>query len=248
MDLAKIRKKAKKKPGRDKKSGAATKVRSRETTSSPKEKPAPKKTNGKKIQAAAIQHEVPDQTPYEPLPVNVEVLGATRQVEKMGEPEGDPVGEKQTEEFLKETGDGAGSEKLLIFNIGRQKYAIPIHDVALVINERVVTPVPNAPPFLKGILSLRGKIVSVIDVAARLGLETGKEAGKRKIIILDLGSDRFGLLVDTIEHLAGVDIQVLEAPPESFTEVSRDFVEGVFHHSGHAVAFMNLPMFLNFTH
>ena len=106
----------------------------------------------------------------------------------------------------------------------------------------------DALPILKGIFSLRGKIVSVIDVAARLGLKTGKESGKRKIIILDLGSDRFGLLVDTIEHLAGLDIQVLEPPPESFTAVPRDFVEGVFHHSGHAVAFMNLPMFFNFTH
>ncbi len=137
-------------------------------------------------------------------------------------------------------------EKLLVFLLARERYAIPIHDIALIIEERPLTPVPNAPPFFVGILTLRGKIVNVIDVAARLGIRRAARPEGRKIVILDLGADHFGLLVDGIEPLAEVDLQTLEPPPEGFRPVGQEFVEGVFYRGGRAVAFLNLPLFLAF--
>lgn len=137
-------------------------------------------------------------------------------------------------------------EKLLVFLLARERYAIPIHDIALIIEDRPLTPVPNAPPFFVGILTLRGKIVNVIDVAVRLGIRRAARPQGRKIVILDLGADQFGLLVDGIEPLAEVDLQTLEPPPEGFRPVGQEFVEGVFYREGRAVAFLNLPLFLAF--
>ncbi|MGC8762449.1 MAG: chemotaxis protein CheW [Acidobacteriota bacterium] len=137
-------------------------------------------------------------------------------------------------------------EKLLVFLLARERYAIPIHDIALIIEERPLTPVPNAPGFFVGILTLRGKIVNVIDVAARLGIRRAARQEGRKIVILDMGADHFGLLVDGIEPLAEVDLQTLEPPPEGFRPVGQEFVEGVFYRGGRAVAFLNLPLFLAF--
>jgi purine-binding chemotaxis protein CheW len=139
-----------------------------------------------------------------------------------------------------------GGEKLLVFDLHREKYAIPIHDITLIIDEREITPVPNAPPFLRGILTLRGKIVNVLDVATRLGIRRPSDPSGRKIVILDLGADHFGLLVDGIEQLVEVDVQSLEPPPDGFRPVIQEYVEGVFHHGGRAVAFLNLPLFLTF--
>jgi purine-binding chemotaxis protein CheW len=136
-------------------------------------------------------------------------------------------------------------EKLLIFDLALEKYAIPIHDIAQIIDMPPVTPVPNAPAFLAGIFSLRGRIVSVIDVACRLGLE--RQASETpKVVVLDLGVDHFGLLVDRIDQVVDVNISSLEPPPEGFKPLAQEFVEGVFHHRGRAVAFLNLPMFLTF--
>lgn len=140
----------------------------------------------------------------------------------------------------------AGGEKLLVFVLHREKYAIPIHDITLIIDERDITPIPNAPPYLKGILTLRGKIVNVLDVAARLGIHRPSDPEGRKIVILDMGADQFGLLVDGIEQLVEVDVQSLEPPPDGFRPVIQEYVEGVFHHGGRAVAFLNLPLFLTF--
>jgi purine-binding chemotaxis protein CheW len=137
-------------------------------------------------------------------------------------------------------------ERLLIFTLDREKYAIPIHDIALIIQNASITPIPNAPDFLLGILSLRGKVVSIVDAAKRLRLVRREGAQEGKIIVMDLGTDQFGLLVDAIDQLVEVDISSLEPPPEGFMPLPQDFVEGVFHHKGRAVGFLNLPMFLSF--
>jgi purine-binding chemotaxis protein CheW len=136
-------------------------------------------------------------------------------------------------------------EKLLVFDLANEKYAIPIHDIAQIIDLPVTTPVPNAPPFLAGIFSLRGRIVSIIDVARRLRVER-PETEALKVIVLDVAQDHFGLLVDRIDQVVDVNLAGLEPPPEGFKPMAQDFVEGVFHLKGRAVGFLNLPMFLDF--
>lgn len=143
-----------------------------------------------------------------------------------------------------ETSSTAG-EKLLIFDLGAEKYAIPIHDIAQIIDVPPVTPIPNSPPFLAGIFSLRGKIVSVIDASSRMG-GIHSDGEKSKVIVLETGGDQFGLLVDRIDLVVDVDLSSLEPPPEGFKPLAQELVEGVFHHRERAVAFLNLPLFLAF--
>jgi purine-binding chemotaxis protein CheW len=137
----------------------------------------------------------------------------------------------------------ATGERPLIFDLASEKYAIPIHDIAQIIDLPPFTPVPNGPPFLAGIFSLRGRIVSVIDAAIRLGLDRSPP-GTSKVVVLDLGSDHLGLLVDRIDQVVEVNLAALEPAPEGFKPLAQDFVEGVFHHKERAVGFLNLPMFL----
>jgi purine-binding chemotaxis protein CheW len=139
----------------------------------------------------------------------------------------------------------APGEKLLVFDLASEKYAIPIHDIAQIIDLPATTPVPNAPAFLAGIFSLRGRIISIIDVARRLELER-HSALTPKVIVLDIAQDHFGLLVDHIDQVVDVNLASLEPPPEGFKPMAQDFVEGVFHLRGRAVGFLNLPMFLDF--
>lgn len=136
-------------------------------------------------------------------------------------------------------------EKLLVFDLADEKYAIPIHDIAQIIDLPPTTPVPGAPGFLAGIFSLRGRIISIIDVARRLGLENAAPEAP-KVIVVDILQDHFGLLVDRIDQVVEVNLVTLEPPPEGFKPMAQDFVEGVFHHRGRAVGFLNLPMFLAF--
>ena len=156
-----------------------------------------------------------------------------------------PTAQPAKEDTAAPAEPAAAGERLLIFDLDGEKYAIPIHDIAQIIDMPPATFVPNAPPFLSGILSLRGRIVSIINVASRLGLISSKPEAP-KVIVLDLGADHIGLLVDQIDQVVEVNVAALEPVPEGFKPVVQDFVEGVFHHKGRAVGFLNLPMFLAF--
>lgn len=137
-------------------------------------------------------------------------------------------------------------EKLLVFAVGSRRYAIPIHDISQIIEDQGVTPVPHAPDFLLGIFSLRGRIVSVLDSARRLGVEAYGAPEAPKIVVLDAGEELVGIRVHAIDQVVEVDTGSLEPPPESFQRQQLEFVEGVFHHRERIVSFLNLPLFLAF--
>jgi len=234
VDLAKIRKKARQEGSKAAPKKPEPAAEAPAQPAAPEPPPAPKRKRESSAKPAA--------PPPEPAVEALEDYLASL-VSEPSEPSLPQGASGSAEEAAAPVGKG---ERLLIFTLGREKYAIPIHDIALIIQNASITPIPNAPDFLLGILSLRGKVVSIVDAARRLQL-VGKEAAQEgKIIVMDLGTDQFGLLVDAIDQLVEVDISSLEPPPEGFMPLPQDFVEGVFHHKGRAVGFLNLPMFLSF--
>jgi purine-binding chemotaxis protein CheW len=227
LDLAKIRKKARggdPAPKPEKRSGRA--AAEAEPEAPPQE----------------VEAEVPQPSAESPAALPAEPRGPA--AEAAPEPAASPSPSGAATEAAAEFSSDSG-EKLLIFDLASEKYAIPIHDIAQIIDLPPVTHVPNAPVFLAGIFSLRGRIVSVIDVARRLGIASSAQEAP-KVVVLDLGADHFGLLVDRIDQVVDVNLSSLEPPPEGFKPLAQEFVEGVFHHRERAVAFLNLPMFLTF--
>ena len=140
----------------------------------------------------------------------------------------------------------ANRERVLLFSVGREHYAMPIQDISLIIENRPATPVPNVPPFVVGIISLRGRIVTILDARARLALGEGGIPEGAKVVVLDRGADQFGILVDNIVHVLEVDRSAMEPPPEGFLLGEREFVDGVFYYKGTAVAALDLERFLDF--
>jgi purine-binding chemotaxis protein CheW len=240
VDLAKIRKKARREgpketPERSPSAGAPAEAAPEpETVPAPATSPAVPGTPppAKRKKAAAPE-------PSPPVPE----VPAEAQEEFVYTPMTQPEAPAASRNEAAPAGKG---ERLLIFTLDREMYAIPIHDIALIIQDASITPIPNAPDFLLGILSLRGKVVSILDAARRLELARRESSAEGKIIVLDMGADQFGLRVDGIDQLVEVDLSSLEPPPEGFTPLPQDFVEGVFHHKGRAVGYLNLPMFLSF--
>ena len=237
MDLAKIRKKAKKKEPSAPESVRRTRTE-KEAVVEPGEKPAvtaPAKEpvtermehapESQSVQASEAALPL-DSTPSIEIPVRIETPSQP-----------DSEVQKGRERTL---------EKLLVFRVGRNRYAIPIDDLSQIIDDRVLTPLPHVPAFLKGIFSLRGHIVGVLDVSERLKLPPLPESVLKKIVVIEKGSDLFGLRVENIEHVVEVDLSSLEAPPESFDAAQQEFVMGVFHFRKKTVAFLNIHQFLEF--
>jgi len=259
VDLAKIRKKASvsrksRKPARDEEpvvpeseaAGAAEPVPLPVSTEEPR--PAPRSVPRASKAPSPLY---PDEGPVPVEPASEPDAEVDALAEEFAPAASRRKKDRAVEEILPEIGSdrevSAGrDEKMIICLVGRERYAIPIMDVSMIIDNKVPTRIPRVPEFLVGIIALRGKIVTVLDARSRLGIKGSSSLGDAKIIIVERGSDSFGIRVEGIEHVVEVDRAAFEEPPEGVARFAQDFVDGVFYHRKRAVASLNIDLFLTF--
>ena len=105
------------------------------------------------------------------------------------------------------------TRQLVVFSLGEEEYALPIADVHEIIRYTEPRSVASSVSWVRGVISLRGKIVPVYDLAARLGLPAGEAAENGKIVIVETATDMAGVVVDDVEEVLTVDESQLDAVP-----------------------------------
>ena len=120
----------------------------------------------------------------------------------------------------------------MVFRIGLERYGLPLAVVREVVPPSVMSAVPRAPEAVRGIMNLRGRVVTVVDLASLLGIPGGAADGG-KILILDRGRRDLGLLVSTVDGIHALD-EVAAAPGEALPSV-----RGVAHHAQGAVTVLD---------
>lgn len=120
------------------------------------------------------------------------------------------------------------SLRYLLFSLSGEEFAIPLLDVKEVIGLSEATPIPNTPAYFKGIINLRGQVISVIDLRLKLNLKKAEYGPESSIIILDLETHFLGLIVDSINCVLAFDAADLsEAPPSAVTSVKDAYIKSV---------------------
>lgn len=134
-----------------------------------------------------------------------------------------------------------GSERHLIFSLGKDQLALRLTSVREVIGNAKTTPLPKAAPFVKGVLNLRGKIVSVVDLRSKLGREKAVDTAETAIIILDQpGDGSIGILVDSVDRVVHFDanhVSSTEAMPPGF---SSRMISGIVRVEDQLVLVLNI--------
>ncbi len=128
------------------------------------------------------------------------------------------------------SGDGAvtKNKKFLTFSLADEKYGIPLSTVKEVIGMVDITPVPHVPNFFKGLINLRGKIISIIDLRIKLGLpKTDMVPKKTTIVITEIDDLTLGAIVDDVQEVVGFEKDQVENSIDVQSKVSREFVTGV---------------------
>src|ERR1700761_2873106 len=106
----------------------------------------------------------------------------------------------------------ANHQQLVVFTLGAEHYALPIQSVNEIIRYAEPRSVASRTDWVRGVISLRGRIVPVYDVAARLGI-TSELTEQSKIVIVEAGPETAGVIVDTVEEVLTVtDEQIEDAP------------------------------------
>ena len=132
----------------------------------------------------------------------------------------------------------------LTFRLSDQDYGIAISKVQEIREWTKVTPLPNSPSYIKGMLNLRGAIVPVIDLRMRLGLETLERDGFTVIIVVNVGGRLAGIVVDTVSDVVSVDPGQRRALPEFEGQANRRFIEGLAQIDDRLMVLLNVDQLI----
>jgi purine-binding chemotaxis protein CheW len=116
---------------------------------------------------------------------------------------------------------------LVTFQLGKEEYGVEIASVQEIIRATDITPVPGAPSHVRGVINLRGKIIPVVDLRTRFALSLIEASETQRIIVVELGEKRIGMLVDSVSQVIKVPAGVVEEMPEEATSVDENFIKGV---------------------
>ena len=128
----------------------------------------------------------------------------------------------------------------LTFRLGDQDYGIAISKVQEIREWTKVTPLPNSPSYIKGMLNLRGAIVPVIDLRMRFGLDVLERDGFTVIIVVNVGGRLAGIVVDTVSDVISVDPGQRRALPEFEGHANRRFIEGLAQINDRLMVLLNV--------
>ena len=116
---------------------------------------------------------------------------------------------------------------LVTFQLGREEYGVEIASVQEIIRATDITPVPGAPSHVRGVINLRGKIIPVVDIRRRFNLAVIESSDAQRIIVVELGQKRIGMLVDSVSQVIKVPSGVVEEMPEEAVSVDENYIKGV---------------------
>ncbi len=136
--------------------------------------------------------------------------------------------------------EGEAVFHLVTFNLLREEFGIEIGSVQEIIRATDITPVPGAPSHVRGVINLRGKIIPVVDLRKRLALPVADASDAQRIIVVELGAKRIGMLVDSVSQVIKVPAGVVEEIPEEATGIDENYIKGVGKLDNHLIIILDL--------
>ena len=119
----------------------------------------------------------------------------------------------------------------LTFELGPEVYGVEILKVQEIIGIMPVTQVPRTPDFVRGVINLRGKVIPVIDLRLKFGMEKREDTDRTCIIVVQVERGgvqvTMGLIVDEVSEVSDITAAQIEPPPSFGTEVNADFIMGM---------------------
>ncbi|HKF51821.1 MAG TPA: chemotaxis protein CheW [Candidatus Acidoferrales bacterium] len=111
--------------------------------------------------------------------------------------------------------------------IGRETYGVPISLVREIVRVPEITAVPNAQKYVEGVINLRGKIISVVDLRKRFGQTDVEPDKKNRVVVVELENRTVGLIVNAASEVLKIPPSDIEAPGSVFLNGENDYVTGV---------------------
>lgn len=131
-------------------------------------------------------------------------------------------------------------QEFVAFRIGEQEFCIGIMSVREIRGWTPATPIPHAPTYVRGVINLRGAVLPIVDLAARLGLASNEPSARHVIIVTQIGERMAGILVDAVSDILSTDERSIQPTPDVASNMARTFVRGVMALDGRMISIVTL--------
>lgn len=141
--------------------------------------------------------------------------------------------------------------KYLVFSIGQEKYGIPITKVREVIRHEHISPVHNETSYLKGVINLRGRIIPIMDMRLKFGMEELEYNDRTVFIIVEVNGEKevynFGIAVDSVHDVANIPDSDIEKLPEVGFNSKSAYLLGIAKFANLMIMVLNIDRVLSST-
>jgi purine-binding chemotaxis protein CheW len=126
------------------------------------------------------------------------------------------------------TGGSHGPQlQLVTFDVADEEFAVDILAVHEINRMMPLTRVPQCPREVEGVINLRGRIIPVLDLRARFGLEPKERDEQNRIIVVEVHGKTIGFIVDRVHEVLRIDGGIVDPPPDLVCSLNSDFIAGV---------------------
>ncbi len=135
-------------------------------------------------------------------------------------------------------------QELISFRIGEQEFCVDIMAVREIRGWTQATPLPQAPSYVRGVINLRGAVLPIVDLSARLGLGATQPDVRNVIIVVRIGTRLVGLLVDAVSEVLTATADMIQPTPDVSCDAVKMFIRGILALDGRMVSWITLDKIL----
>jgi len=140
----------------------------------------------------------------------------------------------------------AGDQRqLVVFLLAGELYGVDIHQVREIIRVPEVTRVPRTPDFVEGVINLRGSVIPVIDLRKRFLMPPGAEDADRRIVVVEMGEQTLGVIVDAVSEVLRLEGDRIEPPSPYIVSLDTQYITGIARLEDRLVILLDLNRVLH---
>ena len=138
-----------------------------------------------------------------------------------------------------------GPREFIAFRIGVQEFCIDIMSVREIRGWTPATALPHAPSYVRGVINLRGSVLPIVDLAERLGFPPTDASARQVIIVVQVGAQIVGLLVDAVSDILTLTNEKIQPTPEVASAFVKSFVRGMLAIDGRMIGVIELDSIMS---
>ena len=135
-------------------------------------------------------------------------------------------------------------QQLVVFDLSTESYGVDIGAVREIIRLQDITKVPRTPEFVEGVINLRGKVIPVVDLRKRFGLPAGEESKENRIVVVDIGAQDIGVIVDAVTEVLRIATDSVEPPSSVITTADSEYLLGIAKLDSRLIILLDLEQVL----